>query len=108
MTPRSTAEPGEAMFVSCKNGVGSGWTYGGGRTLIVPENSTTNMRPSGRNSMFVGRFKPVARTSLRNEFELTTFTGTAADSVELPLASRARAVTVCAPFGTVRVSHARA
>ena len=58
--------------------------------------------------MFVGRLKPVARTSFWNELAFATFTGTGAESVELPAASRARAVKVCAPFATVRVSHAKA
>ena len=58
--------------------------------------------------MFVGRLKPVARTSFWNELAFATFTGTGAESVELPAASRARAVNVCAPFETVRVSHANA
>ena len=37
-----------------------------------------------------------------------TLTGTGAESVELPAASRARAVNACAPFATVRVSQANA
>src|SRR4051812_42816434 len=96
------------MFVSCRKGVGSAWTYGGGTTLITPENSTTSMRPSGRNSMFVGRVNPVARISFWNDPVFATFTDTAADNVESPATSRARAVNVCAPFATVRVSHAKA
>ena len=51
------------MFVSCRNGVGSGCVYGGGSTLIGPGISATSIRPSGRNSMLVGRLKPVARIS---------------------------------------------
>ena len=58
--------------------------------------------------MLVGRLRPVARISFWNELEFATFTGTGAESVELPAASRARAVNVCAPFETVRVSHASA
>ena len=54
----------------------------------------------------VGRLKPVARTSFWNELELVTLTGTGAETVELPAASRARAVSVCAPFATARVSQA--
>ena len=57
--------------------------------------------------MLVGRLKPVARTSFWKKFVLATFTVTGADTVVLPAASRARAVSVCAPFGTARVSHAR-
>ena len=85
---------------------GSGCVYGGGRTLIVPASSATSMRPSGRNSMFVGRLNPVARTSFWKWFVFATLTVTGADVVGLPAASRARAVSVCAPFETVRVSQA--
>ena len=42
--------------------------------------------------MLVGRLRPVARISFWNELEFATFTGTGAESVELPAASRARAV----------------
>ena len=80
---------------------GSGVVYGGCSTLIVPGSSATSIRPSGRNIMLVGRLKPVARTSFWNELAFATFTGTGADRVELPAASRARAVNVCAPFATV-------
>ncbi len=51
------------MFVTWRNGMGSACVYGGGTSLIVPVNSTTSIRPSGRNSMLVGRLKPVARVS---------------------------------------------
>ena len=97
--------PAEPMFVICRKGVGSGCVYGGGSTQIVPASSTTSIRPSGRNSMLVGRLNPVASTSFWKELVFATLTVTGADNVELPAASRARAVNVCAPFGTARVSH---
>ena len=79
--------------------------YGGGRTRIVPCSSTTSIRPSGKNFMAVGRVKPVARMSFLKKFVFATFTVTGADARVLPAASRAVAVSVCAPFVTVRVSH---
>ncbi len=56
--------------------------------------------------MLVGRLKPVASTSFWKWFVFATLTVTGADVVRLPAASRARAVSVCAPFETVRVSQA--
>src|SRR5438552_2838000 len=96
------------MLVICRNGVGSGVVYGGGSTLIVPPSSTTSMRRSGRNLIAVGSVKPVARISFWNELVLATLTATEAESLALPEASIARAVSVCAPLGTVRESHASA
>ena len=58
--------------------------------------------------MLVGRLNPVARTSFWKQFALATLTVTGTESVALPAASRARAVSVCGPFGTVRVSHVKA
>ena len=74
--------------------------------MIFPSSSTTSMRPSGRNSMAVGRSKPVASTSFWNWAVLATFTLTAVEMVALAAASRARAVIRCDPLGSVRVSQA--
>ena len=82
--------------------------YGGARTRIRPASSDTSSRPSGRNFIAVGRSKPVASTSFWKKFVLATLTAMPEDSVELPAASRARAVSVWLPLVSVRVSHVRA
>ncbi len=74
--------------------------------MIVPASSTTSMRPSGRNLIAVGSVKPVASTSFWKWLAFATLTVTGDDVVRLPAASRARAVSVCAPFETARVSQA--
>ena len=50
--------------------------------------------------------KPVASTSFWKWLALATLTVTGDDVVRLPAGSRARAVSVCAPFETARVSQA--
>jgi hypothetical protein len=99
--------PADPTLVSWRNGVGSGWVYGGGRTFTVPWSSMTSMRPSGRNSMLVGRSNPVARISFWNWLVLATLTVTGAESVVFPASSRALAVSVWEPFATVRVSQGK-
>ena len=64
-------------------------------TLIVPGKLDDQHPTVGKELMLVGRLKPVARISFWNELALVTFTGTAADSVELPDAS-APARSTCA------------
>ena len=102
------ARPAEPMLVICRNGVGSGCVYGGGSTLIVPASSTISMRPSGRN--FDARRQVEAR---REDLVLEgvrvgdVHRAPEPRRVELPAASRARAVSVCAPLATVRVSHGK-
>ena len=56
----------------------------------------------------MGRLSPVARISFWNELVFETFTLTTDDSFVLPAVSVALAVSVCAPLGTLRVSHASA
>ena len=73
-----------------------------------PANSAISNRPSGKNFIAVGKLKLVARTSFWNWLVLVTLTVTPVESVELPTASRARAVNVCEPFVALRVSHASA
>jgi hypothetical protein len=96
------------MFEICRNGVGSAVVYGGGRTRIRPASSETSRRPSGRNFIAVGRSNPVANTSFWKKFALATLTVTPDDRVELPAASRARAVRVWPPFVVERVSQVSA
>src|SRR5262245_16984080 len=97
------------MFKSkSRKGVGDTVVYGAAKTLMVPAISVTSSRPSGRNLMTVGRSKPVARISLRNELAFDTFTVTADDRREFPLVSYARAVSEWAPLLMVRVSHVSA
>src|SRR5262245_59824166 len=93
------------MLLICRNRVGSGFVYGGGRTLILPCSSATSIRPSGRNSKVVGRSKPVARISFWKWSVFATLTITGAEVVVLPDVSVARAVSVCAPLPTVRLSQ---
>ena len=75
--------------------------------MIVPPNSTTNMRPSERNLMATGRSNPVAKISFVKKLVFDTFTVTGADTLMFAQLSRARAVKTCVPFATVRVSHER-
>jgi hypothetical protein len=49
----------------------------------------------------------VASVSFTKELTFATFTATADDTVVFPPPSRAIAVSVCAPFETVRVSQER-
>src|SRR3954451_3017309 len=94
------------MLLIVKNGVELAVEYGAANTKIRPANSDTNSRPSGKNFIAVGKLNPVANTSFWNESEFATVTVTAPDTVELPAASRARAVSECGPLPAVRVSHA--
>ena len=97
------------MLVISRNDVELTLVYGGDSTRILPCSSDTSSRPSGRNFIAVGRFSPpCTRISFWNELVFATLTFTAADSVELPAASYARARTACGPFAAVRVSHASA
>ena len=97
------------MFVICRNGVALTLVYGGESVRMVPCSSDTSSRPSGRNFIAVGSSSPPwSRISFWNELAFATFTSTAADSLELPAVSTARARSVCAPFGTDRVSQASA
>ena len=57
--------------------------------------------------MLVGRLNPVARTSFWKRLVLLTVTGTGADRLVLPAASRALAVRVWVPLASVRVSQER-
>ena len=82
--------------------------YGACSTFTVPASSTISSLPSGRKVIAVGRLKPVARTSFTNWLALATLTVIGAETVTLPAASRARAVSVCAPLLAVRVSHVSA
>src|SRR5262245_55216375 len=97
--------PADPTLVNCRNGVGLAEVYGGDITFIVPASSTTSIRPSGRNLIAVGRLNPVASISFRKLLTFETLTVTGADSVVLPLRSRASAVSVWAPLLAVRVSH---
>lgn len=63
------------------------------------------MRLSGRNTIFIGRLNPVARMSFWKNVVFATLTTTPLDVAALPAGSCARAVIVCWPFATVRVSQ---
>ena len=79
---------------------------GGLRTLMSPGSSVTSIRPSGKNTMLVGRSRPVARISFWNALVFATFTVTVGRVVLLPAASRATALREWAPLGELLVSHA--
>ena len=76
--------------------MGSACVYGGGRILTRPASSMISRRPSGRNSMLVGRSNPVASTWFWKKLVLLTLTATPAEVVVLPLASCALAVVLAA------------
>ena len=77
---------------------GETWLAPGWTTQIVPSRSAISMRPSGVNVIAVGSSIPMITRSLANcGAVLGTVTVTAGDVVRLPAASRAIAVSVCAP-----------
>ena len=83
--------PAEPTLVSCRNGVGLAAVYGGDKTLTRPASSASSSRPSGRNSIVVGRSNPVASTSFRKVSVLSPLTVTPADVVgSLPRPARGR------------------
>ena len=95
-------------MVSCKKGVGLTTVYGGLSSFDRAGKLGDQHAAVGEEDHARREVEPVARTSFWNELVFATFTGTGAERVELPAASRARAVNVCAPFATVRESHANA